>query len=115
MCGICIPYSNNTFCAAQYCMFQDLDGDNKLKFYWIDLVKAIERSIEDPSYLNKLYHAFEMSLDENGVRVFDRANSGLVFESFQLLDPSVSPILVIIASDASHQGNTTHHPLYCEL
>jgi hypothetical protein len=78
-------------------------------------VKAIERSIEDPSYLNKLYHVFELSLNEKGDRVFDRANSGLVFESFQLLDPSVSPVLAIIASDASHQGNTTHHPLYCEL
>ena len=78
-------------------------------------MKAIERSIEDPSYLDKLYHAFELSLNEKGERVFDRANSGLVFESFQLLDLASSPVLVIVASDASHQGNTTHHPLYCEL
>ena len=100
---------------AEKCNFQDLDGFNKLKFYWIDLVKAIKRCIEDPTYKDKLYHAFELSLNEKGERLFDRANSGLVFESFQLLDPTSSPVLVIIASDASHQGNTTHHPLYCEL
>jgi len=45
--------------------------------------------------------------------MFQKANSGLVFESFQLLDPTVSPILVIVASDASHQGKVSRHPLYC--
>jgi hypothetical protein len=57
---------------------------------------------------------FEMQKDCNGNRLFQKANSGLVFECFQLLDPSVSPILIIIASDASHQGHISKHPLYCE-
>jgi hypothetical protein len=41
-------------------------------------------------YANKLYHhdafKFEMQTDSNGDRVFQAANSGLVLESFQLLD-----------------------------
>ena len=38
----------------------------------------------------------------------------LVFESFYLLDTSSAPVLIIVASDASHQGNLKQHPLYCK-
>ena len=44
--------------------------------------------------------------------MFQKANSGLVFESFQLLDPTVSPILAVVASDPSHVGHIKRHPLY---
>ena len=46
--------------------------------------------------------------------MFQKANSGLVFESFQILDPTVSPILVIVASDPSHVGHVSRHPMYCK-
>ncbi len=88
------------------------DGSNKLKFYYIDLLKAIIRSAEDPTLAGKLYHTFEMQLDQEGNRVFEKANSGLVFESFYLLDDKSAPLIGIVASDASHQGNMTQHPLY---
>ena len=39
---------------------------------------------------------------------------GTLFESIQLLDPTVSHILLIVESDASHQGRSSRHPLYCE-
>ena len=53
-------------------------------------------------------------MDAEGNRKFSRANSGLVFESFQLLDPTTAPVLIIVASDASFHGNVTQHPLFCE-
>jgi hypothetical protein len=46
------------------------------------------------------------------MRIFDKVNSGLVFEAFYLLDTEVSPLISIVASDASHQGNSVQHPLY---
>ena len=70
--------------------------------------------IEDTCYKEKLYHAFEKVIDPEGNRVFDKANSGMVFESFQLMDPESSPVLLIVASDASNQGNVKMHPLYCK-
>ena len=85
-----------------------------MQFYYIDLIDSVCRVIQDPAYSDKLYHAFEMQADSDGNRMFQKANSGLVFESIQLLDPTVSPILVIVASDASHQGHSSRHPLYCE-
>ena len=83
----------------------ELDEANCLQFYYIDVFDSVCRVIQDPLYANKLYHKFEMQTDSRGNRVFCKANSGLVFESFQLLDPTVSPILVIVASDPSHQGH----------
>jgi hypothetical protein len=92
--------------------FSELDGANKLKFYYIDLIEAIIRSAQDPTLEGKLYHTFESSKDQDGMRVFDKVNSGLVFEAFYLLDTEVSPLISIVASDASHQGNIVQHPLY---
>ena len=93
----------------------ELDGTNNLKFYFIDLIDAVVRGIGDPTLADKLYHTFEESTNEDGQRMFDKANSGLVFETFYLLDKSSAPALVIVASDASHQGNLKQHPLYCKL
>jgi hypothetical protein len=69
------------------------DGSNKLKFYYIDLLKAIIRSAEDPTLEGKLNHTFEMQVDQEGNRVFEKANSGLVFESFYLLDDKSAPLI----------------------
>ena len=102
-------------CSNTRCFFNsELDGDNTLKFYFIDLLEAVIRSIQDPTLEGKLYHTFEVSFDQEGMRVFDKANSGLVFETFYLLDTEAAPLITIVASDASHQGNMIQHPLYCK-
>ena len=95
--------------------FSELDGANKLKFYYIDLIEAVVRSAQDPTLEGKLYHTFELNRDQDGMRIFDKANSGLVFETFYLLDTEVAPLITIVASDASHQGNMIQHPLYCKF
>ena len=92
-----------------------MDGANKLKFYFIDLIDAVVRSIQDPTLADKLYHTFELSQDETGERMFDKANPGMVFETFYLLDTKSAPVLTIVASDASHQGNLKQQPLYCKF
>ena len=86
-----------------------------MRFYHIDLLDAVKRFIEDPLYNDKFYHSYELATDAEGNRMFDKANSGMVFETFQLMDPTSAPVLVIVASDASHHGKTSRHPLYCEL
>jgi hypothetical protein len=70
------------------------------------------RSAEDPTLQGKLYHTFEMEVDQKGNRVFEKANSGLVFESFYLLDDQSAPLIGIVASDAFHQEHMIQHPLY---
>jgi hypothetical protein len=47
-----------------------MDGTNRLEFHFIDLYDAVVRSIQDPTLKKKLYHAFEMQLDKDGLRVF---------------------------------------------
>jgi len=94
--------------------FTELDGANTLKFYFIDLLDAVIRTTQDPTLEGKLYHTFEAFHDQEGNRIFEKANSGLVFESFYLLDTESAPLITIVASDASHQGNLIQHPLYCK-
>ena len=48
-----------------------------------------------------------MQLDKDGLREFEKANSDLIFELFQYLNVGAAPIIVIVASDASHQGKTS--------
>ena len=79
---------------------------NKLVFHFIDVLDPLIRSVQDPTLKGKLYHEFEMTHDEIGNRIFQKSNSGLVFESFHYLDVAAAPLIVIIASDASFQGNT---------
>ena len=88
---------------------------NRLKSYWIDLIDSAHRQLEDPAFAGKLYHQFEQQDDGLGNRVFEKANSGHVFESFQMLDMECAPALIIIASDAAHHGNVVVHPMYCKL
>ena len=95
-------------------MFSEKDGYNMLKFYFIDLIDAVIRSAQDPTLEGKLYHTSEASHDEEGNRMFVKANSGLVFETFYLLDTGSAPLITVVGSDASFQGNATQHPLYCK-
>ena len=69
----------------------ELDGTNCLQFYYIDLFDSVCRVIQDPTYADKLYHAFEMQTSSSGNRVFQKANSGLVFESFSSWTPLCRP------------------------
>ena len=86
-----------------------------MKFYWIDLIDSARRQLEDLAFPGKLYHQFEQQDDGLGNRVFEKANSGLVFESFQMLDMECAPALIVIASDAAHRGNVVYRPMYCKL
>jgi len=52
--------------------------------------------------------------DQEGNRIFEKANSGLVLESFYLLDTESAPLITIVASVALHQGNLIQHLLYCK-
>ena len=52
--------------------------------------------------------------DQEGNRIFEKANYGLVFESFYLLDTESAPIITVVVVDSLHQGNLIQHPLYCK-
>ena len=71
--------------------------------------------IKDSAFTGKLYHQFEQQDDGFGNRVFEKADSGLVFESFQMLDMECAPALIIIASNAAHHGNVVFRSMYCKL
>ena len=64
----------------------ELDWINCLQFFYINLFQSVCQVIQSPTCASKLYHAFEMQTDSSGVC---KANSGLVFENFQLLNPTV--------------------------
>ncbi len=86
-------------------MFSEKDGYNILKFYFIDLLDAVIRSAQDPTLEGKLYHTFEASEshDQERNKRFDKANSGLVFETFYLLDTESAPLITVVGIDASFQ------------
>ena len=86
-----------------------------MKFYWIDLIESARRELEDPAFAGKLYHQFEQQDDGIGNRVFEKADSGLVFQSFQMLDLECAPAWIIIASNAGHHGKVVFRPMYCKL
>ena len=85
---------------------------NKLAFDFIDLFDSLIRSVQDPTLKRKLYHEFDMTQDQDGNRVFQKLNSGLVFESFYYIDGTAAPLIAIITSDSSLQGNMSQHPVY---
>ena len=96
------------------CVFAELDRENTLKFYFIDFLDAVIWSTQDPTLEEKNYHTFEAFHDQEGNRIFEKANYGLVFESFYLLDTESAPFITIVAGDALHQWNLIQHPLYCK-
>ncbi len=89
----------------------ETDGSNKLKFYYVDLLQAMIRCAEDPTMQGKPYHTFEMQVDQEGNRVFEKANPGLVFESFYLLDDQSTPLIGIVASDATSRKYDPASPI----
>ena len=85
---------------------------NKLVFHFIDLFDSLIRSVQDPTLKRKLCHEFNMNPDQDGNRVFQKSNSGLVCESFYYLDVTAAPLIAIITSDSSFQGNMSQHHVY---
>ena len=68
------------------CFHAALDGHNRSKLYWIDLIDSARLQLEDLALAGKLYHKFEQQDDRFSNIIFEKANAGLVFESFQMLD-----------------------------
>jgi hypothetical protein len=95
-----------------------LDGNQILDFYWTDPIDAMIRSVAKLQYKDKLYTTFKpgMSIAHPMVRAFDKANSGMVFQSAYLLDSNSSPLLALFYADASFSGQSmSHHPIYSML
>jgi hypothetical protein len=95
-----------------------LDGNQVLDFYWTDPIDAMIRSVGKLQYKDKLSTTVKpgMSIAHPMVRAFDKANSGLVFQSAYLLDTKSSPLLALFYADASFSGQSmTHHPIYSTL
>jgi hypothetical protein len=65
---------------------QPLDGDQKLKFHFVSLKAEIRRFIANPTLQGKMYTQFEPEFTEERPfkRIIRRANSGTVFEYFQI-------------------------------
>ena len=94
-----------------------LDGDQELKFHYVSLKAECKRFIANPAFLGKMYTQFEPEYTKERPfkRIFRRANSGTVFEYFQIQDPDASPAVFVLASDASFSGqNREDHPIYCK-
>ena len=103
-----------TYCLL--CTLVVMDGNQVLDFYWIDPIDAIIRFLAKRENLGKLYTQFVPGTShlDPGQRVFDEcSNSGMVFETAQLIDLDSSPVLALFFSDASFSGpNMSHHPFY---
>ena len=92
-----------------------MDGNQILDFYWTDAIDAMKRSVAKLQYNGKLYTTFKpgTSAMEPNARVFDKANSGLIFQTFYLLDTGTSQLVALFYADASFSGaSMSHHPIY---
>ena len=99
-------------------LHEAMDRDQVLDFYWIDPIDAAKRFISKPKFAWKLYTKFERqdSVRRPGKQAFGRANSGLVFQSAQLIDPFSSPLLLLFYADKTFSGkHRSHHPIYSKF
>ena len=105
------------YCAFSDCSMQLMMG-MVLEFYWTDPIDAMIRSVAKLQYQDKLYTTFKpaMAIAHPMVRAFDKANSGMVFQSAYLVDSKSSPLLALFYADASFSGQSmSHHPIYSTL
>ena len=94
-----------------------LDGNQVLDFYWTDAIDAMKRFFGKLQYKEKLYTTFQpgTSALHPNARVFEKVNSGMIFQSFYLLDMGSSQLVALFYADASFSGaSMTHHPIYSE-
>jgi hypothetical protein len=92
-----------------------LDGNQVLDFYWTDPIDDMKRSVAKLQYKDKLYTTFRPGTSAlvPNERVFDMANSGMIFQTFYLLDTGCSQLVALFYADASFSGTSmTHHPIY---
>jgi hypothetical protein len=91
-----------------------LDGNQILDFYWTDAIDAMKRSVAKLQYNGKLYTTFKpgtSAMDPNA-RVFDKANSGMIFQTFYLFDTGSSQLAALFYADASFsRASMSHHPI----
>ncbi len=57
--------------------FAYMDETKKLKFYFIYLLYRAFGTLQDPTLEGKLYHTFQMNLNQEGLRVLDTATLAL--------------------------------------
>ena len=101
-------------CENKACVRAVLDGNQVLDFYWTDPIDAMKRSVAKLQYKDKLYTTFRPGASAlvPNERVFDMANSGMIFQTFYLLDMSCSQLVALFYADASFSGaSMTHHPI----
>ena len=92
-----------------------MDGDQSLMGYWIDPVDAADRLAAKPELAEKFYLHYERQESETRPtkRAFGRANSGLVFQEAQLIDPYSVPMIHLLYADKSFSGqHRGHYPVY---
>jgi len=101
-------------------LLTELDGDQTLDFYWIDPIETAKRFVARTKCAGKLYYQYEREESsqhlQKRLRAFGRANSGLVFQTAQLIDMYSVPLLLLFYADKSFSGqHNTHHPIYSKL
>ena len=91
-----------------------LDAQNRVKFYWIDLIDAACCQLEDLSFAGKLYHQFEQQVDGFGSRIVGKASQ--CRPCFWVFSDT-RPALIIVASNAALSGNVLflQMPVYCKI
>jgi hypothetical protein len=92
-----------------------LDGKQVLDFYWTDPIDAMKRSVAKLKYAGKLYTTFKpgTSIFHPDDRVFDLANTGMVFQGAYFVDTESSRLLALFYADASFSGQSmSNHPIY---
>ena len=98
---------------AKLDLHEPSDGDQAVVFYYSSMMANIKRRLADPLFAGKQYKQFEVEFSSQSKRIFRRVNSGAVFEYFQLQVPHASPVVFVLASDASFSGkHRGHHPIY---
>jgi hypothetical protein len=85
------------------CVRAVLDGNQVLDFYWTDPIDTMKRSVAKLQYMDKLYTTFRPGTSAlvPNERVFDMANSGMIFQTFYLLDMGCSQLVALFYADAS--------------
>ena len=97
------------------CVYIELDGEQHLVFYYIDILDEIKRLLASPSLRGKQYVGFEpqYSSSDPSERVFDKSNGGLWMQELHMRFPHGRPWGVILNSDGSFFGSSKDgHPIY---
>jgi hypothetical protein len=81
---------------------EPLDGCQRLIFFFRSLYDAIKELLKNSRFNGRQYTQAEVKFHPNGLRAYNTANSGKVFEAAQITaGPGVSPVLVLLSSDST--------------